>query len=184
MRRPKLNPASFLKHLFAPKSNALPTGIRARKLVGTKGRSKARLSTYNRMSGRSQEILRQSGMREEYLRGEVSLKDAKAALRKTALNKGYAKPTKAEKAQEEKTRAFDSHMQHTVWAAAKVSQKLRANGKQPNHVNMIKRMALLSDDSLNMAANMDITEIKAYAGDEDNVILMPDGTTVNPLWYN
>jgi hypothetical protein len=188
MKRPSLNPINFLKHLFAPKSNALPTGIRARKLTGTKGRSKARLAAYNRMSGPSQEILRQSGLRDAYLKGEASLKDARGELRGRALKHGIAKPTKAEKAAAEaakgKKRAVDAQVDHAAYVASKVAYKLRDAGRKVNFVNMVANLSVLSTDALDAVEKLDVAEIRAYAGDENNTITLPSGRRINPLWYN
>jgi hypothetical protein len=180
MARPKLNPLNFLKHLFAPKSNPLPTGIRARKLVGTKGRNKARLASYNRMAGPTQEILRQSGMREQYLKGEISLKDAREALRKSAVKQGVAKPNAKDKLRT----SLESHVDHAASVAIRVGIKLRAEGKKVNSVNMIRNMSYLSTESLDEVDTMSVIEIRAFAGNEDNVIELPNGRRVNPLWYN
>lgn len=86
---------AFLAFLFNPKRKPKPTGLRARPLKGLKGGRKAgRLAAYNRMSAVNQELLKQSGLRDEYLRGEFSLKEARAKLRDRAVNLGLAKPTR------------------------------------------------------------------------------------------
>lgn len=184
MKRPKLSLSSFLKHLFAPKTNALPTGIRARKLVGTKGRSKARLAAYNRMSGASQEVLRQAGLREEYLKGQSSLKDARGILRAKALQQGYAKPTKREKQEAIDAGKFTTHVELATWAASRIGSKLREVGRQPNYERMVKNLTFLTDQSLVRAVEMEIGEIRQLAGDDDLLITLPDGRKINPFWYN
>lgn len=180
MKRPALSAASFLKHLFAPKTNPLPTGIRKRALKGAKGQSKARIAAYNRMSGASQEILRMSGMRDQYLKGEASLADAKKGLRQQAVSKGYAKPTKNDI---QKAR-LDKHVSSAAHVVAKTVAKLRDGGKEVNPANMLRRMAALDDASLGYISNLPYEEIRRYAADKDQMITLPDGTQFNPLWYH
>ena len=92
MHRPALSDQSFLAHVFSPKKNAQPTGLRKSTLDSVKGRKVSRLHAYNRMTSVKQEILRRTGMREAYLRGETTFVEARRQLRLTAVNIGVVKP--------------------------------------------------------------------------------------------
>jgi hypothetical protein len=93
-QRPRLTDESFLAHLFHPKKNAVPTGLRKTHLSSSTGRSKARLRSYNRMSAVNQETLKRTGQRDAYLKGETTLGKAKASLRDAAIRVGVAKPVR------------------------------------------------------------------------------------------
>jgi hypothetical protein len=95
VKRPRLSTDSFLKHVFSPSKNPLPTGLRKTTLSGLKGgRKKTRLASFNRMPAKNQAILDRAGMREAYLRGDATLGDAKGILRQEAIGKGLAKPVR------------------------------------------------------------------------------------------
>lgn len=177
VKRPALTEDTFLRHLFSPKKNPLPTGLRARALAFTKGRTKARVSAYNRMSAASQHLLKQSGMRDAYLRGEVSLKDARGTLRQKAVSKGFAKPLRVKVTEPYKRTPLD------IRIGAFVTQTLRDGGKAPNVGKVYERVAYLPDRVKERIQHWGIGQIKAYAGDSDNIIII-DGIEINPLWYN
>jgi len=92
MARPRLTDDSFLAHVFSPKKNARPVGLRKTSLAVTKGRRKARVNAFNRMDAVKQAILGRSGAREQYLRGEITFTDAKRSLRNSAVEKRIVKP--------------------------------------------------------------------------------------------
>lgn len=175
-KRPRLSDDSFLKHLFSPAKNPLPTGIRKRSLKGTRGRDKARLAAYNRMSGANQELLKRSGLREAYLKGDASLQDAKHALRPEAVRRGIAKglrpvlPTPG--------RSLDDQVAGYVYRTVTGDRRPTVN------YNTIRKNVThlppgVKPDVLNWTPG----KIKAYAADTANVIDV-DGTQINPLWYH
>lgn len=179
-KRPGLNDDSFLGHLFAPKKNALPSGIRKRPITGTKGRVKGRVTSYNRMSPVSQEILRRSGLRDSYLKGETSLADARGALRDKAVSKSLVKPTKAQLAKSRQrigTTALDTMI------TAHVIHEMRQAGYTIDGGAVASRVPYMPQKDKVQATKWKVGQIRAYAGDDDNVIII-DGEEFNPLWYH
>lgn len=92
MRRPALSDASFLAHIFSPKKNPKPTGLRKRILKGSKGQRKARINAYNRMTAEKQAVIDRAGHRDSFLRGETTYTDSKRTLRETGVSQGILKP--------------------------------------------------------------------------------------------
>lgn|SRR6478735_5028854 len=178
-KRPPLSEDSFLKHLFSPKKNLLPTGIRRRPLAFAKGRTKARVASYNRMSATSQEVLRRSGMRDAYLKGEGTLSDAKRALRGKAVEKGFAKPLKP------KLRLgapYESALDNRV--AAHVAKTLRTTGRNVNVHRLAVGVKHLPHDVKPEVEYWTVGQIRAYAGDSENLVIIPGyAHPINPLWY-
>jgi hypothetical protein len=175
-KRPALTEDSFLQHLFSPKRNPLPSGIRKRPLTAGHGRAKGRVASYNRMSGASQEILRRSGMRDAYLAGSATLTDAKKSLRVTAVRKGFAKPLRAKLAPS-KPISLDALAGHIV-------RTLRTAGKEYDDGAIYDNLHYLPPDMVPEVRKWDYGRIKAYAGDRDNWVIAQDGSDVNPLWYH
>lgn len=179
IKRPSLTEDSFLRHLFSPKKNPLPTGLRARAIAFTKGRKKARVASYNRMSAKSQELLKRSGLRESYLKGEASLSDAKAVLRNTAVNKGFARPSRTPKAT---TISRSSSLDVAV--AAHVIRELRDSGRHVNPDHVHRNVRFLPEDVKDQARKWGVGQIRAYAGDESNRVEVDfQDAPYNPLWY-
>lgn len=96
MARPRLSLSSFLAHVFAPKKNPQPTGLRRSTLKPTAGRRRARVNAFNKMTTVKQQILSYSGAREQYLRGEVTFTQAKQSLRNDAVERSIVKPLRRE----------------------------------------------------------------------------------------
>jgi hypothetical protein len=92
MRRPALSDATFLAHIFSPKKNPKPTGLRHRILKGLKGQRKARVNAYNKMPAEKQAVIDRTGNRERFLRGEVTFTDSKRTLRESGVRQGILKP--------------------------------------------------------------------------------------------
>lgn len=179
-KRPGLTTDTFLKHLFAPRKNPAPTGMRKSNLVWSKSRSRARVNAYNRMSAVNREVLKQSGMRESYLRGEVALKDAKSALRQTAVAKGYAKPLRSKtpgKAPAASRTGLDALV------TGRVIAELRKAGKQVDPGKVQSRVPHMPTADKQQAVNWTANRIVAYAGDDTHMVWI-DGKRVNPLWYH
>lgn len=177
-KRPILSDQSFLAHLFAPAKNPLPVGIRKRALKSSKGYVKRRLTSYNNMSGRSQELLRQSGLRDSYLRGESTLKDAKTALRPKAVQYGIAKPLKSDiRFQRPDLVSLDQRI------ATHIVTTLRGDGRSVNADVITSRVKHLPSKIKSQVTTWSSGKIRAYAGDENNIITVDDETVFNPLWY-
>jgi hypothetical protein len=180
-KRPTLTEDTFLKHLFSPKRNALPTGIRKSALKPARGRTNARVASHNRMSGASQEILRRSGLRDAYLKGQASLADAKRALRQVAVEKGLARPlrTRAGKPTHKWT---PTSLDATI--AVHVVKALRDSGRPVNIDRVHDHVKYLDDDIKVQVVRWPVARIRAYASDSDNIIEIPGEKPFNPLWYN
>lgn len=182
-KRPALTEDSFLLHLFAPKKNALPTGIRKRAIAFTPGRTKGRVAAYNRMSGSSQEILRRSGLRDAYLKGTVRLTDARKALRDTAVSKGLAKPLRPRKGKAPAGPSLDGLV------AMHVARTLAQNS-YPVGPKFYQRVGYLPEELKPSVLNWSLSQIRAYAGednparDADDELVIIDGQPFNPLWYH
>lgn len=189
MKRPALSEDSFLKHLFSPKKNPLPTGLRKRPLAFSKGRSKARVASYNRMSAANQEVLKRSGLRDAYLKGEATLPSAKRALRDTAVALGFAKPLR----QRATTTRIHQPRQETLdgLVAQHVARTLAQAGKLVSH-KFYYRVPFLPSATKVEVLKWDASKIRAYGGhsepeylarDTDDELVYIDGAPFNPLWY-
>lgn len=175
-RRPKLSDDTFLRYLFSPAKNPLPTGIRKRNLTSAKGRSKNRLAAYNRMSGANQELLRRSGLREEYLKGEASLKDARAVLRSHAVGKGIAKPPRVSISLP--GRSLDDQVAGYVYRTLSGDRRPNVNYLSiRTHITHLP--PVVKPDVLHWSAG----QMKAYAADPENAVSV-NGQNINPLWYH
>lgn len=180
-KRPALTEDSFLKHLFAPKSNPLPTGIRKRPIKVTPGRTKARVNSYNRMSPASQELLKRSGLRDAYLKGEATLTNARSTLRDKAVRKGLVKPTKAQQARQRKSVGTPSALDAKV--ASHIVHELRQANYTVSTDLVYKHVPFMSEEDKRKAATWKAGQIRAYAGDDDNMVEV-GGERFNPLWYH
>jgi len=116
MARPRLSLTSFLAHVFSPKKNPQPTGLRKTALKWSKGRRKARVSAFNRMDSVKQNVLTYAGKREAYLRGEITYTDAKRSLRNDAVQRGVAKPLRRRYGQgESRSDALKRRIADLLW---------------------------------------------------------------------
>ncbi len=176
-KRPALTDDSFLQHIFSPKKNPLPVGLRKRPITFVKGRTKGRVSSYNRMSATNQELLKRSGFREAYLKGDASLADAKRELRKTAVSKGIAKPLKGKVAARRPGTNLD------LLVASHIVKELRDSGYPVNTDAVYKRVKYMKDGDKEKAEKWKTGQIRAYGGDDANMV-EADGERFNPLWYH
>lgn len=178
--RPGLTEESFLRHLFSPKKNPLPTGIRKRPIAFTPGRTKARVAAYNRMSGASQETLRRAGLRDDYLKGNATLADAKKALRRVAVDLGIAKPTAGQ------PRRVTSHLNTLAGDVAVHVSRTLARGGTLVAKKFFSRVKHMPESMMRDVLTWDAARIKAYAShqqDEPDYMVIIDGKPFNPLWY-
>lgn len=177
MKKPRLTDKSFLAHVFGPKRNPVPSGLRERKITSTKGRKTARVNAYNRMTRVNQELVWRSGLREQYLKGEVTLADAKRALRPKAVSFGVAKPAKP-------TPSTSGNLDDIV--AGHVIRQLRTSGYTVGNKaadNIFDRVQYMKRKDREAARNWSTAQIRKYAGDPNNVVEVYD-KRFNPLWYH
>lgn len=184
MRRPSLSVTSFLGHLFHPKKNALPTGIRKRKIQSTKGRKSTRVSAYNKMPGFNQEILERAGAREEYLKGTLSLADAKRKLREQAVTLGIAKPVRQRTPQPSKPAMRTRRDRLEAMIALHIGNTVLAENKPVSWKTLEDENEYLIDPREEMM-QWDYGRIK-YAGRKGSEyeVISDDGKTHNPFWYH
>lgn len=182
-KRPALTEDSFLAHLFSPKKNALPTGLRARPIASSKGRRVARVNAYNKMPAVKQEALKRSGLRDAFLKGEVTYTDARKALRGKAEERGIVKALRArgakaktsalsaaiKKRRKEEAYTFSQHL---------MSQLRRAN-KQHDPSTVVAGSFYIQEDDVE---TLDYEGIKERAKDK-NFEMEIGGHSVNPYWY-
>lgn len=181
-KRPALTNRSFLAAVFSPKKNPVPTGLRKKKLAGVKGRSAARLRSYNGMTALNQQILERAGQREAYLRGDATIADAKRVLRNAAVDLGIAKPLKPKIAPiqsshsiGDRTRVLD-HLWTTLTGTTT---------RRPVKLGAVRQGALLmTRDQAMRALRMTATEIKeaGVRGSPEEMEL--NGKVYNPFWYH
>jgi hypothetical protein len=178
-KRPALTEDSFLKHLFSPRKNLLPTGLRKRPVAFSKGRTKARVASYNRMNAKSQEVLRTAGLKDAYLRGDASLTDARKGLRSKAVEKGFAKPLRQAKQAVAKT----SRGNIDTAVAAHIVHALKKANFIPNIGRIHNSVPFMPEEDKDKALRFTSAQIRAYAGDSTKLVTI-DGEQRNPLWYN
>ncbi len=180
-KRIPLSDNSFLAHLFSPKKNPQPSGIRKTELKGLKGgRTKARLNAFNRMSPFNQELLKRSGQREAYLKGESSLAEAKATLRPKAVQAKLARPLRTKPIKYKPSgmtgldRMIAEHLKKTV----------RAEGKNVNDRTVENEIVWL-DNGTDQMTTWSYGKIK-YAGRKGSEYerVDTDGRIHNPFWYH
>ncbi len=175
-KRPALSEDSFLAHIFSPKKNPLPTGLRVRPIAMTKGRKAARVNAYNKMPAVKQELLKRSGQRDAFLRGEVTYASAKQLLRVKAVTKGIVRPIRTKV----KTGAA-TPTGSGVDLARYLLFTLRKAGKSPNVSTVVAGSAFNRDDD---AMTLTFDQIKERASDPEYMMRDSKGTEFNPYWYN
>lgn len=180
-RRPTLTDSSFLAHIFSPKKQPLPTGLRKSILVGTKGRIARRLSAYNRMTATQQEILKRSGQRDAYLRGESTLVEAKRALRPKAIGLGVAKPVRTRRGKQPSIRHLITTPLDAL-IARHVRTEVVAAGRPYNAVTAATEIQYLVADNDMLTWTYGEIKHAGRRGSEHEVVV--SGVTHNPFWYH
>jgi hypothetical protein len=177
-KRIPLSDHSFLGHVFSPKKNPVPSGIRKTSLVGLKGgRSKARLNAFNRMSPVNQEILKRSGQRDAYLRGEATLADAKRSLRPKAIALKLARPLRAKVQPAVRTlTALDMQI------ADRLKSVVREQGKVVNSNNVDRRIKHLKTPTRDMT-KWSYSQFAHAANAPQYTTHDDEGNSFNPFWY-
>lgn len=176
-KRPALSDESFLAHLFSPKKNALPTGLRARPVVVSKGRNKARVNAYNKMPAVKQEVLKRAGLRDAFLKGETTYTEAKKALRPKAVEKGVARPVRAKIAA--KPKRIDRSRAREGFIAQAWTYQLRKAEKEYNPATVYAGSQFVEEAD---AETLTYAQIKERASDPNYVVTI-NGNTFNPYWY-
>lgn len=183
-QRPPLSDSSFLAAVFSPKKNPIPVGLRKSRLASVTGRKASRLKSYNAMSALNQRVLAETKQREAYLRGDVTIAEAKRALRNKAVELGVAKPLRPKvtvtgpptsRAVDKRTRVLD-HM----WR-----QLTGTKTRQPVNIGVLRRGTLMmSPDQLSRALDMAAPDIKSAANNPEEAIEVAEGKHLNPFWYH
>lgn len=185
-KRPALSEQSLLAHIFSPKKNPLPTGLRACAIALSKGRKAARVNAYNKMPAVKQEILKRSGKRDAFLSGNITFTDAKKSLREIAVEKGVAKPVRvrAPRRGKDKPRVGQSIRRQSVERANEIALSLLATlrraGKDPVVPTVVAGSNFIQEDD---AETLDYEGIKERARDKGYEMII-NGSTFNPYWYN
>lgn len=188
-KRPALTDSSFLLSIFKPKSNPVPSGLRRTKLSGTKDRSKRRLTSFNRMSAANQEVLKRTGSREAYLKGAITLPQAKALLRNTAVSVGLVKPLRPRPQRTGPPLGYvrRASLQRMIEQHLKsVLQDAPLSPVHPYNPRAIEKNIGYFDDN-DFTGDMltwDYGKVK-YAGRSNSEYeTVIDGATRNPFWYH
>lgn len=184
MRRPILSDTSFLAHLFSPKKNPQPTGIRKKTLKGLKGQSKSRVAAFNRMSPVNQELLKRSGLRDLYLRGDASLTDARRSVRPRAVEYGVARPLAANRPVLRVPRPMTHREQVNAQVARHIKRTLADSNKRFNAVKISERVPRIPDYIVEFVGDWDYHQISDAARKGSPFDVIEDGEiTFNPFWY-
>lgn len=183
-KRPPLSDSSFLAAVFSPSRNPVPVGLRKRKVTGVTGRKATRVKSFNQMSALNQRILDETKQREAYLRGDITISEAKRALRSKAVDLGIVKPARRKsagaKAQklgigDKRSRALDH-----LW------RKLQGTTtRKPVNFMVLRRGTLLmSPEQIDRALQMEVEDIKTAANNPDEQIDISEAQKLNPFWYH
>src|SRR4051812_49430576 len=182
MQRPILSDTSFLAHVFGPKRNPKPTGIRKSKpLKGVKGQTKVRIAAFNRMSPVSQELLKRSGLKESYLRGQTTLSDAKRVMHAQAATLGLAKP--GQPAVIRVPRPLTRREQIDYQVARHIKITLAHSDKRFSPQGIDARVPHIPDYIVEHVKTWDYNQISAAAGTGSPFEIIEEGTRFNPFWY-
>lgn len=181
-QRPPLSDSTFLAAVFHPKTSPIPVGLRKRKLTSVASRKATRVKSYNSMSAVSQRILDETKQREAYLRGDITIADAKRVLRNKAVDLGIAKPLRpkvthkptAVRAVDKRTRVLDHMWRQLTGTTTRNKVNIMALRKGTLH---------MSPDQLSRALAMTGADLKDAARDEEEEIEIVEGKKLNPFWY-
>lgn len=174
-KRPALTAQSFLAHVFSPKKNPLPTGLRARPVAVTKGRKAARVNAYNKLPAVKQEVIKRSGLRDKFLKGEVTYTDARKLLREVAVQNNVVKPLRTPK-----PKRMSLSRARQGYIAQYLLTTLRSAGKNPRVPTVYAGSQFIEDDDVE---TLTYSQIAARAADENYVVNI-NGERFNPYWYN
>lgn len=173
-RRPVLSDDSFLASVFRPSKNPRPVGLRKRTIAKTRARRTSRVKSYNRFDATKQEILERTGNRERYLRGEVSLAEARQELRVDAIARGIAKPYVPTSERRRRAIANIERLAHR--------RPVRLNQGSVNPLTIQTNVAYMSDRQLTRAINLQTYEDLLDASQDDDETL-PVDADMNVFFY-
>lgn len=190
MNRSRLTLHSFLAHVFSPKKNPQPTGLRRSTLKVTKGRKVARVNAFNKMTTVKQQILTYSGRREQYLRGEITFTDSKRSLRNDAVQRGVVKPLRRKYGSgrdELKRRIAD-----LIWQKTRTLQptdfQRRLGTTRSNKQHIEDNVMNYLDDPEPEMLQWDLGDIqtaaKGYEVNGRRYVVFEGTTERNPFWYH
>lgn len=190
----KLSENAFLRFIFHPKKEKRPTGVRKRQITGRgKGRKASRIRSYNKLDPFKQRTIDAVG-RERYLRGEVSLGEAKRELRPEAIRRGLAKPVRQRKItppSEPEPVPIDD-VGPAIRQIAEVVQErdpLRDNGEAKSPVSYPRIVSNVETHMTSVeraeAARITYLRLKEHATTTRNLrIDTITGEIYNPWWYH
>lgn len=187
MVRPNLSDESFLGFIFSPKKYQQPTGIRKRNLKGVKGgRKKGRLAAFNRMSAANQEMLSRFGLRDSYLRGELSLGEARKAVRPRAVAAGVARPLPGQESRPvvRVPRPLTRREQINAAVARHIKRTVVDAGKRFHGPSVDRRVTQIPDYIVEYVPEWDYQQISDAASTGSPFERIENGARFNPFWYN
>ena len=194
MARPSYTFESFLAHVFSPRKNVKPTGLRKSTLKGSRGQRKARVNAWNRMDAVKQNIISKAGKRDAYLRGEITFTDAKRSLRNEAVERGIARPLKRRYGQgENRTDALKRRIADLLWRTTRQqvpTNYQRVKGLTPSSKERIEENVVnYLDDPEPEMLQWDFGDFQTAAkGYEVNgkryLVFDGAGNQRNPFWYH
>lgn len=180
--------SSFLSFLFHPRTTPRPKGLRKRRVTGRgKGRKASRIRAFNKLDPVKQRAIDAAG-REKYLRGEMTLVEARRSIRPRAVEIGVAKPVPGDK----KT-AIDN-----FWTQAKASQKdapYREAGRTAGELKspvsfttiVYNVREMMTPGERERATRMTYTQLRAMAIKRGRPRVERDTGEIveyNPFWYH
>ncbi len=194
MPRPGFSFEAFLAHVYSPRKNAKPTGLRKSSLSGLKGgRKRARLNAYNRMDAVKQAVLAKSGKRDAYLRGEVTYTQAKQSLRNDAVERGIVKPLKRKYGQgEDRTEALKRRIADILWRETRPavpttyqrSKGLTSSSKETIEENVVRWLDEPEVEMLQWDFGTFQTAAKGYEVNGKRYLVFDGTNERNPFWYH
>jgi len=188
---------NFLAHIFHPSKNPRPTGLRRHHITWRgigKSRKTSRIRAFNRMTPVQQRVI-EAVDREAYLRGQLTLAEAKRRLRPYAIQRGIAKPLKSRAitGPDERTvtrRRYEQLAIQNILTVAEYRDPFKANGYEKNPISrqtvehnvkhvmrnaQVKKAATVSYDELLHEATKDSI---------NRAIDFTTGEIINPWWYH
>jgi hypothetical protein len=180
-----LTQESFLSYLFHPKTSKRPTGLRRHKVTSVRGGRKAsRVRSYNLLDPVKQRVIDSVG-REAYLRGDLTLTEAKRHLRPTAIELGVAKPVKSRASR----RIAEDQAAVGIIRAASQRNPFNRKGFEKSRINpRIVRGNVKKLTPSELALARDITykelEYRATKSDDPRYTDVVTGEIRNPWWYH
>ena len=185
----KLSENTFLQYVFHPKKAVRPTGVRRHKITWIgKGRKARRIRAYNKMDPLKQRIIEAVG-RERYLRGEITLAEAKQELRPVAIERGIAKPVKPRGIAPIDRAKAEADAIANILRVAEQRDPYRENGDEKSPISprtvLSNVKTLMRPQDVIEAREITYRELKKRAESTLNLrVNMDTGEIHNPWWYH